>query len=88
MHFIHISKVRSDFMIRYDKLFKLFEENGISSYVAQKNNIIAQSTLNRIKNGTGGLDYRTIDRICRALHCQPADIMEYVPDEQVEVVAS
>ena len=68
-------------MIKYDKLFKLFEKNGISSYVAQKNNIIAQSTLNRIKNGTGGLDYRTIDRICRTLNCQPADIMEYVPDE-------
>ena len=69
-------------MIKYDKLFKLFEENGISSYVAQKNNIIAQSTLNRIKNGTGGLDYRTIDRICRTLHCQPSDLMEYVPDEE------
>jgi putative transcriptional regulator len=37
-----------------------------------------------MKNGTGGIDTRTIERLCAVLDCQPGDIMEYVPDEQVE----
>lgn len=25
-----------------------------------------------------------IDRICQALECQPGDLMEYIPDDQVK----
>lgn len=28
----------------------------------------------------------TLDALCRALDCQPADILEYVPDTQEETV--
>ncbi|MGE5432928.1 MAG: helix-turn-helix domain-containing protein, partial [Syntrophomonadaceae bacterium] len=26
--------------------------------------------------------FSTLDAICRALNCQPADILEYTPDEE------
>ena len=47
----------------------------------RKEKILGQSVLTKLKNGTGGIDYRTIDKLCRMFNCQPNDIMEYVPDE-------
>lgn len=35
------------------------------------------STIERVQ-----VDY--IDRICRVLECQPGDLMEYIPDDQVK----
>lgn len=66
--------------IVYDKLFKVLEDHGITTYTIKKTGLIAQATLYRIKNGTGGLDNRTLDRLCRELQCQPGDLMEWVPD--------
>ena len=43
--------------------------------------MIGQGTLTALKNGTGGLDSKTIAKICKVLNCQPADLMEYIPDE-------
>ena len=67
--------------IKYDKLLKLLEEKGFTSYRIRKEKILGQATLTAIKNGTGGLDHRSIARLCKALNCQPGDIMEYVEDE-------
>lgn len=68
--------------IKYDKLFALFKERGITTYKIRTEKIIGQATLNSIKNGTGGLDYRSINKLCKALNCQPGDLMEYVPDSE------
>ncbi len=67
--------------IIYDKLFKIFEERGITTYTIRKDNIMSQSALTKMKNGTGSIDTRTIEKLCMILECQPGDIMEYVPDE-------
>ncbi len=66
--------------IVYDRLFALLKEKGYTTYRIRKEGIIGNATYQAIKNGTGGLDYRSIDRLCKALECQPADLMEYVPD--------
>lgn len=67
--------------IKYDKLLKLLEENGYTSYRLKKENVIGQATLTAIKKGTGGLDHRSIAKFCQLLNCQPGDIMEYVPND-------
>ena len=64
--------------IRYDKLFALLKEKGYSTYRIRKEKLIGQATFTAIKNGTGGLDAKTMDRLCKVLNCQPGDIMEYV----------
>ena len=71
--------------IVYDKLFALLKENGITSYTLRKmeSPFISQATLTAIKSGKGGLDHRTINNICKYFNCQPADIMEYIPDDAV-----
>ena len=66
--------------ITYDKLLKLLQEKGYNAYRIKKEGLIGQATYYAIKNGTGGLDYRSIDRLCKALRCQPGDLMEYVDD--------
>ncbi len=65
---------------KYDKLFKLLEVKGITTYKIRKENIISQSALSKMKNGEGNIDTRTLERLCKILGCQPGDIMEYVED--------
>lgn len=66
--------------IKYDKLLKLMQQQGITSYTIRKNNIIGQATYKKIKSG-GDIDTRTIAKLCGLLNCQPGDILEYSPDE-------
>ena len=70
--------------IVYDKLLRLLEENGYTSYRIKKEKIIGQGTLTAIKNGTGGLDAKSISKLCHILHCQPGDLMEYVEETEEE----
>lgn len=64
--------------IKYYKLFALLKEKGWNTTRIRKEGLIGQGTLTNLRNGTGGLDHKTIDRICRVLGCQPGDIMEFV----------
>ncbi len=35
----------------------------------------------KIRTGTGDIDTRTLEKLCKALQCDVGDIMEYVPGE-------
>lgn len=67
--------------IEYSRLFALLKEKGWNTTRIRKEGLIGQGTLTNLRNGTGGLDHRTIAKLCRVLECQPNDIMEYVEDE-------
>ncbi|MCL2637847.1 MAG: helix-turn-helix transcriptional regulator [Oscillospiraceae bacterium] len=67
--------------IKYDKLFALLKEKGYNTTRIRREKLIGQGTLTAIKNGTGGLDAKTISKLCKLLNCQPGDIMEYVGEE-------
>ena len=73
--------------IVYDKLFELLKERGYTTYRIRQEKLIGQGTLTAIKNGTGGLDAKTIARLCEVLDCQPGDLMEYVlkPGQKIVV---
>ena len=47
----------------------------------RKNKIISESTLQNIREGKR-ITTDAIAALCGALHCQPGDILEYVPDEE------
>lgn len=66
--------------IVYDRLFELLKERGYTTYKIRQEKLIGQGTLTAIKNGTGGLDAKTIARLCEVLDCQPGDLMEYVKE--------
>lgn len=65
--------------ISYEKLFNLLKTRGKTEYYLRQNGI-SPSILSKLKNKTGGLDHRTIDKLCKLLNCQPGDIMEYIED--------
>lgn len=67
--------------IKYEKLFELMKQKGLTTYKIRKENIISQSALTALKNGKS-VTTETIEKLCRALNCQPGDIMEYVEDTE------
>ena len=45
---------------------------------------ISHVNLSRIKTGKGkAIRFTTLNSLCRALNCQPGDLMEFVPDGNV-----
>ena len=68
--------------IKFDKLFDLMREKGLTTYKIRKNKIISEGTLQKLRE-SGTVSTESIAALCAALDCQPGDIMEYVPaDEQ------
>lgn len=44
---------------------------------------ITMANISILKNGKAkAIRFSTLDAICKALDCQPGDILEYVPDEE------
>ncbi len=44
---------------------------------------ITLANLSVLKNNHGkAVRFTTLDALCRELDCQPADLLEYIPDEQ------
>ncbi len=68
-------------MLKYDKLFALLDAKGYKISRIKEEKIMGQATYYGLKDGTKGMDTKTIDTLCRLLDCQPGDILEYVPDE-------
>lgn len=65
---------------KYDKLFEMLKQKGITTYKIRKDNLISQAALTKMKNGDGNIDTRTLERLCSVFHCQPGDLMEYVEE--------
>ncbi len=48
---------------------------------------ITLANLSILKNNRArAIRFSTLNAICKELHCQPADILEFVPDEQTNDV--
>ena len=46
---------------------------------------ITMANMSILKTGKAkAIRFQTLDKICEALHCQPGDILEYVPDDAEE----
>ena len=46
---------------------------------------ITPANLSILKTGKAkAIRFETLNKICEALHCQPGDILEYVPDDHEE----
>lgn len=44
---------------------------------------ITMANLSILKNNKAkAVRFTTLDALCKALHCQPGDILEYVPEEE------
>ena len=66
--------------IKYDKLFALMAQRGLTTYQIRQKKILGQGTLQRLREG-GYVSTQVIGRLCEELKCQPGDILEYVPKD-------
>lgn len=58
-------------------VLEALKEKGLSTYALRKDNILSQSTIQKLREGKG-LSWENIERLCSLLDCQPADLMEFV----------
>lgn len=66
--------------ISFSKLEIILRENN-KSWNYLRNNGISPGIVTKLKYGTGHIDTRTIQKICKLLNCQPGDIMEMEKDQ-------
>ncbi len=69
-------------MISFGKFWKYLEDNGITQYYLITVKDIPSSTLNKLRKNAK-IETSTIERLCDALGCQPGDIMENLPADEV-----
>ena len=60
-------------------VLEALKEKGYTTYVLRKENILSQSTLQKLREGKG-LSWENIERICGLMECQPGDLIEYVQE--------
>ena len=66
--------------IRVDQLL---EERSRTFYWLAKETGISHSTLWRLKKGRSvGINFATLERICRMLSCQPGDVLRLADDKK------
>lgn len=61
-------------------ILEALKEKGYTTYKLRKDNILSQSTLQKLREGKG-LAWENIERLCALLDCQPGDLLEYVKEE-------
>lgn len=60
-------------------VLEALKAKGYTTYVLRKENILSQSTLQKLREGKG-LSWENIERICGLLECQPGDLIEYAQE--------
>ena len=68
-----------EFMIRFDKLWKVMEEKQISTYRLRESCGIDNKTIRRLR-ANENMETKTLNKLCAVLDCRLEDIAEYVPD--------
>lgn len=69
-------------VLRLDRMLadRKMSLNELSEHVG-----VSNVNLSRIKTGkVSGVRFSTLNAICKALNCQPGDILEYIPDPEDE----
>ena len=67
--------------IRYKiDIIQALKDAGYNSNRIRKEKLIGQATLQQLRHGQL-VSWATIETICELLQCQPADILEYVPND-------
>lgn len=67
--------------ISYNKLFDLMEKQGVKKINLRNDYGLSPHIISKLcKNVNVSVD--TIMYLCEILHCQPSDIMEYIPPEK------
>ena len=66
-------------MIVFDKLWKTMKDKGVSIYWLRENCGLDSKTIRRLK-ANENVETKTLNKLCEALGCSVAELIEYIPD--------
>lgn len=66
-------------MIKFDKLWVLMKEKGVTTYKLREECGIDSKTVRHLK-ANANIETKTINRLCSVLKCKIEEIMEFIPD--------
>ncbi len=66
-------------MIVFDKLWKVMEEKGVSTYMLREKCGIDSKTVRRLRSNEN-IETKTLNKLCAVLECRLEDIAEYIKD--------
>lgn len=67
-------------VIVFDKLWRVLQEKGVSTYLLREKCGIDSKTVRRLRSNDN-METKTLNKLCAALNCRLEDIAEYIPDE-------
>ena len=68
------------------RIDELLEKHGRTFYWLAKETGISHTTLWRLKKGRAvGINFPTLEQICRTLSCQPGDVLKLADEKKVDV---
>ena len=65
-------------------VLQALKDKGFSTYKLRQEKKLGESTLQKLRKGQG-LSWDNLETLCSLLECQPADLIEYIPEEEKEV---
>ena len=73
-------------MIKYKiDILTTLKNKGYSTYKLRKNKILGEATIQKYRNNECIDAITNLNLLCELLGCQPGDIIEYVPDENLYI---
>ena len=63
-------------------IMQALKEHGYTSYRLRKEKIFGEATMTKFRNQEY-INFENLNILCRLLECQPEDIIEYVPDQEI-----
>ncbi len=72
-------------MIVYRPFWKTLQQSSESTYTLIKNHRISSSTIDKLRKDKP-ITTTTLNDLCRILHCSVADIMEYIPSKEDQIL--
>lgn len=69
-------------MIKYKiDILEALKEAGYSTYTLGKvDKVLPWSTIQKLRAGNTKITLETLNVVCNLLHCQPGDLLEFIPD--------
>lgn len=64
-------------------IISALKDAGYSTYRLRKEKLLGESTIQKFRNSEL-VSWDNISTVCKLLNCQPGDLLEYVPDEDLK----
>lgn len=64
-------------------IMQKLKDCGFTSYKLRNEKIFSESTMTKFRKREQTITFSNLNTLCKLLNCQPADIIGYVPDDEI-----